>query len=46
MAERLTFTKGHGTENDFVLVPDLDGALGLTAAPCGVAGRPARRHRR
>jgi diaminopimelate epimerase len=32
MAERLTFTKGHGTENDFVLVPDLDGALGLTAA--------------
>ena len=32
MAERLTFTKGHGTENDFVLVPDLDGALGLSAA--------------
>jgi len=32
MAERLTFTKGHGTENDFVLVPDLEGALGLTAA--------------
>jgi diaminopimelate epimerase len=32
MAERLPFTKGHGTENDFVLVPDLDGALGLTAA--------------
>ncbi len=32
MAERLTFTKGHGTENDFVLVPDLDGALALTAA--------------
>ena len=32
MADRLTFTKGHGTENDFVLVPDLDGALGLTAA--------------
>jgi diaminopimelate epimerase len=32
MAERLSFTKGHGTENDFVLVPDLDGALGLTAA--------------
>lgn len=23
--------KGHGTENDFVLVPDLDGALDLTA---------------
>ncbi|WP_425474951.1 diaminopimelate epimerase [Fodinibacter luteus] len=32
MADRLTFTKGHGTENDFVLVPDLDGALGLSAA--------------
>src|SRR6476659_5504416 len=32
MADRLTFTKGHGTENDFVLVPDLDGALALTAA--------------
>src|SRR6478752_3744550 len=32
MADRLTFTKGHGTENDFVLVPDLDGALDLTAA--------------
>lgn len=26
----LAFTKGHGTENDFVLVPDLDGALDLT----------------
>jgi diaminopimelate epimerase len=24
------FTKGHGTENDFVLVPDLDGTLELT----------------
>ena len=22
--------KGHGTENDFVLIPDLDGALELT----------------
>jgi diaminopimelate epimerase len=32
MAERLSFTKGHGTENDFVLVPDLDGALALSAA--------------
>jgi diaminopimelate epimerase len=28
---RARFTKGHGTENDFVLVPDLDGSLGLTA---------------
>ena len=26
----LRFTKGHGTENDFVLVPDLDGTLELT----------------
>lgn len=26
----LRFTKGHGTENDFVLVPDLDGSLPLT----------------
>ncbi|HET8600034.1 MAG TPA: diaminopimelate epimerase [Segeticoccus sp.] len=25
------FTKGHGTENDFVLVPDLDGSDDLTA---------------
>ncbi len=32
MADGLAFTKGHGTENDFVLVPDLDGALGLSAA--------------
>ncbi|KNX36821.1 diaminopimelate epimerase [Luteipulveratus halotolerans] len=27
----IDFTKGHGTHNDFVLVPDLDGALDLTA---------------
>ena len=27
----LRFTKGHGTENDFVLVPDLDGTLDLSA---------------
>ncbi|MGV1008912.1 MAG: diaminopimelate epimerase [Dermatophilaceae bacterium] len=27
---RLRFTKGHGTENDFVLVPDPDGTLPLT----------------
>jgi diaminopimelate epimerase len=32
MADQLTFVKGHGTENDFVLVPDLDGGLGLSAA--------------
>ena len=29
MSDGLTFTKGHGTENDFVLVPDLDGVLDL-----------------
>lgn len=29
MADTLPFTKGHGTENDFVLVPDLEGALDL-----------------
>src|SRR5450432_4241819 len=27
----LRFTKGHGTENDFVLVPDLDGSHDVTA---------------
>lgn len=31
MADQTAFAKGHGTENDFVLVPDLDGALQLTA---------------
>ena len=29
--ERLRVVKGHGTENDFVVLPDLDGRLGLTA---------------
>lgn len=29
-ATRRPFTKGHGTENDFVLLPDLDGTLDLT----------------
>jgi diaminopimelate epimerase len=36
--DRLTFVKGHGTENDFVVLPDPDGALdlapGLVAALC------------
>ncbi|WP_270887674.1 diaminopimelate epimerase [Pedococcus sp. 5OH_020] len=32
MADQTTFTKGHGTENDFVLVPDLEGGSPLTAA--------------
>ena len=27
------FIKGHGTENDFVLVPDLEGSLELTPGP-------------
>jgi diaminopimelate epimerase len=31
MADEIAFTKGHGTENDFVLVPDLDGFLDLSA---------------
>jgi diaminopimelate epimerase len=31
MADGRAFTKGHGTENDFVLVPDLEGTLELTA---------------
>lgn len=30
-AAHLTFAKGHGTENDFVLLPDVDAALTLTA---------------
>ncbi len=29
VAEGLAFTKGHGTENDFVVVPDPDGLLDL-----------------
>lgn len=31
-AQRLVFLKGHGTENDFVIVPDPDGRLDLPAA--------------
>jgi diaminopimelate epimerase len=30
MGTRVRFVKGHGTENDFVLLPDLDGELELT----------------
>jgi diaminopimelate epimerase len=30
--DRLRVLKGHGTENDFVIVPDFDGALDLTPA--------------
>ena len=32
MVDALAFTKGHGTENDFVLVRDLEGALDLSVA--------------
>ena len=31
MTSGLRFLKGHGTENDFVVLPDLDGRLELTA---------------
>lgn len=31
MPQTIAFTKGHGTGNDFVIVPDPDGALDLTA---------------
>jgi len=31
MADQTAFTKGHGTENDFVLVPDLEGVRDLSA---------------
>jgi diaminopimelate epimerase len=31
MMDGVLFTKGHGTGNDFVIVPDPDGALDLTA---------------
>ncbi|MFD7108393.1 diaminopimelate epimerase [Streptomyces celluloflavus] len=31
-AQRIAFLKGHGTENDFVIVPDPDGRLDLPAA--------------
>ncbi|MEZ7005552.1 diaminopimelate epimerase [Streptomyces sp. AD55] len=32
MSTRIAFLKGHGTENDFVIVPDPDNALDLPAA--------------
>ncbi|GAA3337609.1 diaminopimelate epimerase [Amorphoplanes nipponensis] len=32
MMDRVLFTKGHGTGNDFVILGDPDGALGLTPA--------------
>lgn len=30
MSDGIAFVKGHGTENDFVLLPDVDGILALT----------------
>ena len=30
MTQTVAFTKGHGTGNDFVIVPDVDGALHLS----------------
>ncbi|OLP53785.1 diaminopimelate epimerase, partial [Salmonella enterica subsp. enterica serovar Javiana] len=41
MADQTPFTKGHGTENDFVLVPDLEGARPLSQEQ---AARLADRH--
>lgn len=32
MPQTIAFTKGHGTGNDFVIVPDPDGTLDLTSA--------------
>lgn len=32
MMDRVLFTKGHGTGNDFVILPDPDGGLDLTAS--------------
>ena len=42
------FLKGHGTENDFVVLPDADGTVhgDLPAGAGARAVRPARRHRR
>ncbi len=31
MSDGIAFVKGHGTENDFVLLPDVDGMLAITA---------------
>ena len=30
MPQTVAFTKGHGTGNDFVVIPDPDGALDLS----------------
>ncbi|MDQ0993466.1 diaminopimelate epimerase [Streptomyces sp. V3I7] len=41
MSTRIAFLKGHGTENDFVILPDPDNALDLT--PAAVAALCDRR---
>src|SRR5919198_5680906 len=41
MSTRIAFLKGHGTENDFVIVPDPENALDLT--PAAVAALCDRR---
>ena len=41
-----SYVKGHGTENDFVLVPDANGRFELTAGPGGAAVRPPGGDRR
>ena len=38
-AHGLTVLKGHGTENDFVIVPDPDAALTLTSQDAAEAAR-------
>jgi diaminopimelate epimerase len=40
------FFKGHGTENDFVVLPDPDGRLALTPALVRRLCDPPRRPRR
>ena len=43
---RVQFTKGHGTGNDFVILPDPDGQLDADPGAGRGALRPAARHRR
>jgi diaminopimelate epimerase len=42
----VAFAKGHGTGNDFVLIPDPDGELDAAPADVAAAVRPPARHRR
>lgn len=43
MSETFAFLKGHGTENDFVLLPDPDGSVHGTLSPALVAALCDRR---